>query len=209
MALKIKKPRKKKCRWCMDYFQPVNSLQVVCQPVPCAVRYAQKKRLDQQERAMKRKKREFRDNDFSHQLKLTQRKFNELVRLLDSDQPCISCGRFKCGHTWDAGHFISVVSAPELRFEFLNCYRQGSACNRGEEKHRTNAGTVRKRYEFYLTERMGAEVVSWLKGPHDAKNYTCDQLRQMRAMYSAEISYIEKYGKPSRQWRRLPIEEAA
>ena len=178
--------------------------------VAAAAKYGREGARKQERRDFRKARRELLENDHAHQLDLTQRRFNELVRLLDKDEPCISCGRYVCGHQWDAGHFITRGASSFLRFNFLNCYKQGSACNRGEERFRANAKTVRKRYEQRLMERFGPNLVNWLKAhQHQTRSYTIDELKQMRAMYSAEIRYIEQHGKPSRKWREFPPKEMA
>lgn len=189
-----------------------------CKDGEHARKYAQKNAEKARQKQLAAQKRESRkqakalltpQQQRERQLVQTQRKFNELVRLLDKDEPCISCGRFKCGFEWDAGHFISRGASSFLRFCFLNCFKQGSACNRGEERFRANAKTVRKRYEENLIEKYGLELVDWLKyHQHTIREWEIDELKQMRAMYSAEIKYIEEYGKPSRDWRRFPPLEA-
>lgn len=177
-----------------------------------AVKYGREGAKKKQRQEDKRAVRELRDNDYQHQLGLTQRAFNDLVRLLDDGKSCISEGEKPCNsYRWDAGHFVTRGASSFLRFNFLNCYRQCASCNGGEEKFRANAKTVRRRYEENLVKRMGQEVVDWLKrNQHQTRKFTIDELKQMRAMYRAEIRYIEKYGKPSRDWRKFPpLEQAA
>ena len=68
------------------------------------------------------------------QTELTQQVFNRMIRLLDEGKPCISCGRSQFGSYWDAGHYRSVGSCPEIRFDPRNCHIQGSGCNRANRR---------------------------------------------------------------------------
>ena len=61
-------------------------------------------------------------------LKEAQSEVNRYVRLRDKDLPCISCGRFHNGQ-YHAGHYRTVGSAPELRFELSNIHKQCAPCN--------------------------------------------------------------------------------
>jgi hypothetical protein len=108
-------------------------------------------------------------------MKDTQVAFNSWVRARDAGQPCISCGRFHQGKN-DAGHYRTVASAPELRFEPLNCHLQCSPCNTHKSGDIVN-------YRISLVQRIGAEKVAWLEGPHEPKKYTIDDLKALTAHY--------------------------
>ena len=168
---------------------------------------AQKKAWAKKKKREREEKQGLNRNNTRHQTKLTQRAFNKVVRLLDHDQPCISCGKQgleeKYGGSWDCGHYLTIGGHPELRFCFLNAYKQCKKCNGGSGNYSRKAKTVAQDYTEMLVERMGQPVVDWLNGPHEAKHYTCDQLIEMRSMFSAEIRHIEKHGKPSKNWRQL------
>jgi hypothetical protein len=160
------------------------------------------------------KKRALKESDLSAQKKLTQQAFNEMIRWLDDGMPCISCGRHGweiddkyVGGKWDCGHFKSVGAMPSLRFEPCNAYRQCKSCNAGSAKYAAKGNTVAQQYETRLSDRMGQHVVDWLKGPHEAKHYTCEQLMAMRSEYKAETRRLEKGLPPSRDWRALPEQQ--
>lgn len=142
-----------------------------------------------------------------YQIKTTQPVFNRLIRLIDAGKPCISCGKAaldeKYGGSWDCGHYLTNGGFPELRFCFLNAYRQCKKCNGGSGRFSRKAKTVAQDYTEMLVERMGQAVVDWLNGPHEAKHYTCEQLIQMRAEFAAEIRFIDKNGRPSKNWRQM------
>lgn len=175
-----------------------------------AAKYGRDGAKKKQRQEDRKAKRELLENDYRHQIKETQKAFNELVRLLDSGKPCICCGRPTDGKPVDCGHFLSRGSHPELRFCFHNAYGQLTSCNRGGEKYKGRQHTTRQGFEQGITDRYGSEVLEWLTGPHALVKWTIDELKQMRAMYRAEIRYIEKFGKPSRDWRQFPpLEQAA
>jgi hypothetical protein len=111
----------------------------------------------------------------SEHMKDTQTAFNAWVRARDAGQPCISCGRFHQGKN-DAGHYRTVASAPELRFEPLNCHLQCSPCNTHKSGDIVN-------YRISLVQRIGAEKVAWLEGPHPPKKYTVSDLKALTAHY--------------------------
>lgn len=77
----------------------------------------------------------------------------------------------------NAGHFLSVGSAPELRFHPLNCNLQCEHCNSFKSG---NIGEYRPR----LIDKIGLDKVEWLEGPHKPRKYTCEQLREIRAYYA-------------------------
>ncbi len=109
---------------------------------------------------------------------------NQYIRLRDADLPCVSCGRFHDGQ-WHAGHFRSAGGHPELRFEPLNIWRQCAPCNTHKSGDLVN-------YRAELVRRIGAEKVEWLEGPHEAKRYTIDDLKAIKAEYRAKIKALKE-----------------
>lgn len=144
------------------------------------------------------------------QTELTQQVFNRMIRLLDEGKPCISCGRSQCGSYWDAGHYRSVGSCPEIRFDPRNCHIQGSGCNRANRRPDKNnakgAETIAQEYEARLRDRYGDSMVDWLNGPHEMPRFRDDDLRALRRVFAAECRRLERGEKPSRDWRALGYE---
>lgn len=112
--------------------------------------------------------------------KKAQAAFNAYIRERDRDLVCISCGatddspKFKWG--WDCGHYRSVGSCPELRFEPLNAAKQCTKCN----QHLSgNAVEMRKG----LLARHGQARVEWIEGPHEKKHYRVDDLKEICAKF--------------------------
>ena len=175
--------RLKRCKWkgCAAMFKPERTLQQVCSPA-CGIRLANEKESREWTRQAKERIKTRQD-----WLREAQDAFNKWVRERDNGKPCISCGEMNPpdlhGGQWDAGHFISVGSHPELRFEEQNCHRQCKSCN-GGSKFPAKQRLVTERYEENLITLIGAEKVAWLKGPHEAKKYTIDDFKEIKARYT-------------------------
>ncbi len=183
MALTTKVPRPKKCRntACRSEFVPARPLQTACS-VSCAIaltqatKARQSREQDKQERAARRAARE-RIKTKGDYLRETQAAFNEWIRERDRDLPCISCDRFHQGQ-WHAGHYRTVGANPELRFNPLNVHKQCAPCNNHKSGDIVN-------YRINLVERIGADQVEWLEGPHEPKRYTIEELKAMKAKFRA------------------------
>lgn len=178
----------KKCRECKTKFEPHNSLQVVCSP-KCALANVKKeteKKAKQEAKAKRRWVREQKERLKSRgdHLKEAQQAFNNFIRERDRNQPCISCGTYTAGQ-YHAGHYRTVGGNPELRFEELNCHRQCAQCNG------YMSGNIVE-YRIRLVERIGAENVEWLEGPHEPKKYTIEDIKQIKAHYRARVREMRK-----------------
>jgi len=168
-------------------------LQAVCGH-ECAMLYgkvlaAKKSRSDVRVRKEKLKSR-------SDYMKEAQNIFNKFIRARDEKDPCISCGRYVVEHTlggaWDCGHYLSRGARPELRFEELNAHKQCKSCNGGAGKYARKNYTVTKEYKERLIFKIGAEKVEWLEGPHEAKHYTIDDLKQIKETYKAKLKELNR-----------------
>jgi len=185
-----KKPRPKKCRntACRTEFVPARPLQTACS-VACAIaltqatKARQSREQDKQERAARRAARERIKTKGDH-LRETQAAFNEWIRERDRDLPCISCGRFHQGQ-WHAGHYRTVGGNPELRFHPLNCHRQCAPCNNHKSGDIVN-------YRINLVERIGADQVEWLEGPHEPPRYTIEELKALKAKFRAMTRSLKR-----------------
>ena len=116
---------------------------------------------------------------------------NEFIRLRDAHLPCISCDSIPSDHDlftgsrWDAGHYRSVGSCPELRFEPLNIHRQCVKCNR-------NLSGNAVEYRIRLVLRIGVERVAWLEGLHPARKYTVEEIKAIKADYRAKTRELKR-----------------
>lgn len=189
----------KKCKDCGEEFQPFKSMQPRC--YDCAREKGRKdtqKQLKREQEASRKafnketKLRKDKMKTRSEWMKDAQRAFNRFIRLRDYHEPCISCDkpsgttrRYLTGSSWDCGHYRSVGSAPELRFEELNAAKQCVKCN----QHLSgNVVEYRKR----LILKIGTDKLDWLEGPHEAKKYTVDDLKELKQKYAKLARELEK-----------------
>lgn len=187
-------PKLKLCKVCRDKFAPVRALQPTCGKFACSMEYALNAVAKAKAAKATREARAHREAKVKAMtardyLPLAQAAFNKFIRLRDADKPCISCGRvhveWTTGGAWDCGHFLSRGAYPELRFEELNAHKQCKSCNGGSAKYAKKGRTVAKEYEARLIERIGQDKVDWLNGPHQPKHYTVDDLKEIKARYTA------------------------
>lgn len=180
-------PRSRKCAVCSEAFQPARPLQKVCGPT-CSASWAKKlaeraKAKDAREaRAAHRAARE-RIKTRSEHMREAQAAFNAWVRQRDAGKPCLACKRFHKGQT-HAGHYRSVGSCPELRFEPDNVHLVCQPCN----VHLSgNLIEMRKG----MIDKIGIERVEWIEGQHEPKKYTIEQLKEIKAYYRAEARRLK------------------
>ena len=87
---------------------------------------------------------------------------NKYVRTRDKGKPCCTCGTTNPGIKYDAGHYRSVGSCKDLRFELTNIHRQCSQqCNQ-------YGSGMRKEYSEFVVKTYGQAHLDWLDGPHKA-----------------------------------------
>ena len=167
----------KTCRACKGKFEATyNSMQKACS-VPCALELVRTDKEAKRKKETRQIKREARENDRGWWLKAAQTEFNKWIRNRDALEPCISCQRHHTGQI-HAGHYRSVGANPELRFEPDNCHAQCSACNNYLSGNIVN-------YRPNLLVKIGMERLAILEGPHKAKKYTIEDLREIRDKYRA------------------------
>lgn len=198
VALKESKaPKPKKCKnpACGISFPPQRLGQAVCSP-KCALAMAPansekaRKAIGQCERHEIKVRKEKLKSRADH-LREAQAAVNEYVRLRDAHLPCISCDSMPndndlmTGSRWDAGHYRSVGACPELRFQPLNIHRQCVKCNR-------NLSGNAVEYRIRLVQRIGAEVVAWLEGPHEPRKYTVEEIKTIKAEYRAKTRELKR-----------------
>ena len=192
-----KTPRPKKCKnpACGISFPPQRLGQAVCSP-KCALAMAPantekaRKAINQRDRREIQVRKEKLKSRADH-LREAQAAVNGYVRLRDAHLPCISCDSMPndndlmTGSRWDAGHYRSVGACPELRFEPLNIHRQCVKCNR-------NLSGNAVEYRIRLVQRIGAETVAWLEGPHEPRKYTIEEIKTIKAEYRAKTRELKK-----------------
>ncbi len=178
---------------------PFNTLQGSCTNPPCV--------LEAYHRAEeKRKRKELREGRAklktrSQWIKDAQIVFNRYCKARDEHLPCISCGSTKAQKTgyrgagnWHAGHYRSVGANPELRFHEENCHKQcASPCN-------THLSGNLVEYRKGLIEKIGLDRVEYLEGPHEPKNYSVDDLIDIRQEYTLKLKDL----RAKREFREDP-----
>jgi hypothetical protein len=171
------------CRVCKGTFVPFSSTQIVC-GVKCArqVPIVARKAAKDDRKATKARIEELRP--LSYWVKQAQVAFNAWVRERDRHLPCISCGRMHEG-SWDAGHYLSTGSSPELRFDEWNVHRQCVPCN--QHLH----GNIAK-FRQRLIERIGLARVLHLEGPHRPKQYRAAELKAIRDDCRARTKALQR-----------------
>jgi hypothetical protein len=155
----------------------------------CQVTYATAYALKSQEKRVKADRKETREKKQalktrSQWMKEAQSEVNRYVRLRDKDLPCISCGRFHDGQ-YHAGHYRTVGSAPELRFEVSNIHKQCAPCNNHLSGNLIN-------YRKGLVQKIGIDAVEWIEGKHEPKHYTIDDLKAIKAKYKTLCRELER-----------------
>ena len=189
--------KQKKCSECEKVFIPKMTLQKQC-GWGCALKAAKQQTPKHNGKVVKAIQSARKQNLKSRTdwLRETQTAFNKYIRTRDKGKPCICCGENNdSDYGWDCGHFKSIGSHPELRYELTNAHRQLSSCNRGAAKYRTNERTTSARYEENLIKRIGQEEVDWLNGKHEAKHYTIDDLKELKALFKSLTNELLTGGK--------------
>lgn len=125
---------------------------------------------------------------------------NKFVRLRDVGKPCPSCGRSeseverdaigKTGGAWDAGHYLSRGSHPELRFCLDNIARQCKSCNGGSGNYARKNHEVQKYFRVELINRIGLEKVEWLEGKHEPLKLTIAEIQALIAEYKVKVKAL-------------------
>lgn len=169
-----------KCRVCKQPFVRINSLHVVCSPV-CAIEYSKTTRAAKEAKEYREKKASLKSR--AEWLREAQAAVNAYVRERDSGQLCISCGRWHDGQ-WHAGHYLSVGSHPELRFDPLNIHKQCQPCNTYLSGNQLNfrAGLIRK---------IGIDAVEKLESNHASKHYTIEDAKSIRDEFKVKLKQLK------------------
>jgi hypothetical protein len=167
---------------------PQSSLHVVCSVV-CSIalvrQQSERKRLAAARNDRKETRKALdRIKTKAQRMKEAQTAFNRFIRMRDSGQPCISCGRFHGGQL-HAGHYRTTKAAPELRFNEFNVNLQCAPCN-----NHLSGNIVE--YRRGLLAKYGPDVVAEIEGPHDPKRYTVDDLIEIKRAYTEKARELIK-----------------
>lgn len=179
--------KQKTCRECKGKFTPFRLLQIVCSS-GCAIQYVKKKTANDSAKIAKEQRKTHREAKVNAKsrgewLRDAQIAYNAWIRARDDGKPCVSCGSFTGKK--NAGHYRSVGSAPELRFEPINCHLQCEKCNSYLSGNLIN-------YRIELIKRIGIDRVEWLEGHHDPKKYTIYDLKEIKDEYKRKLKELQK-----------------
>jgi len=175
----LKPLKQKKCKTCGVKFTPSKPLQSRCS-IECAIEYAKVSRTKKDLAELRVAKERLKSRgDWAREAQIA---FNAYIRARDDGKPCISCG----SHTGkkNAGHYRSVGSCPELRFEESQVHLQCEKCNSYLSGNLIN-------YRIQLIQRVGLERVNWIEGPHEPKKYTVDDLKTIKQTYKAKLAALK------------------
>ena len=175
------KPRK--CRSCGVVFQRQRSMQSVCSPA-CAAALAAKQRAQKEARARKDERKSLAERKAKLKTRRewiaeAQSSFNAYVRERDFGMGCISCGLLPkqiFGGAVDCGHFRSVGSAQQHRFNLKNCAAQCVKCNRFLG---SNSVEMRKG----MVARFGIEAVEALEADQSTRRFDIEYLSRIKRIF--------------------------
>ncbi len=179
---------KRKCGHCKEYKPSslptsyARGAQWFCS-TECVINQGRLNLKNLEKKSNRKAKRELNESDRTWHVKRTQSKCNERVRLRDAGKPCISCGAENYKIT--AGHYKTAGGNPELRFNTKNIHGQcWYNCNK------MKSGNIAE-YRPRLVERYGVELVEYLEGPHEPKNYTIDDLKRLYRWFDYRVKQMK------------------
>lgn len=174
----------KRCKICKQPFTPsYSTLQATCTKPQCIISYG--KRLEDKKIKREIKAMRERVKSVSQWRRDLQQTFNAFIRARDRNQPCISCGR-PLSAKFDAGHFYSVGSYPNLRFNEDNVHGQCVECN--QHKH----GNLLE-YAPRLTDRIGFERASKLMLlRNEPLRLSLDEIKELITHYKKRVNEWKK-----------------
>lgn len=185
---KNKKPRKKKCRNCKEWFIPERDMQTTCS-FNCAIKYA--KNNDVKQKEINKQKKQWKQKDKSILREKAQFWFNKFIRLRDKDLPCISCGydwkengNMRQAH---ASHYMAVGKSNRLRFNEYNVHKSCSICN-------SHLSGNLQEYRPRLINKIGLKKVEELEEiAKESKpcKYTVEDYKKIILIYKEKCKEIE------------------
>lgn len=197
----MRKPARRKCKVCNQWFHPAYSNIVWCCPEHGAIYAielrtkekikAEAKRIKEQHQADKADRQRHAERrqavkPLSHWVRMTQRVVNDYRRelLLAGGHGCISCGT-RTAPVWHTGHYRTTAAAPQLRFTDENIWVQCPACN----VHKS--GNI-EAYRASLVELIGEERVQALESNNETHRYTREELDGIRADARAKLRALKQ-----------------
>ncbi|MDO2432579.1 recombination protein NinG [Enterobacter bugandensis] len=214
----MRKPPRRKCKVCGEYFVPkFHDIRIRwCCPEHGTIlameeREKEKvkaaaKRIKEQKEAEKagRKRRQEKRESLKSKSqwdKEAQSAFNRYIRIRDEGKECVSCGNpligksnYLTGSAIDASHYRSRGAASHLKFNVFNVH---SACTRCNRQLSGNA----VEYRIRLIERIGQERVERLESDNEPRRFDIPYLQRIKSIFTRKARALEK--------RRARRQEAA
>jgi len=177
-----------KCKNCKEVFEPKWFNWKFCDKDLChnlGVKELVKKEREKKAKQERKETKKAKEALLTHRdyLKLFQTVFNSYIRERDKDLPCISCGKNN-EKQFHAGHYRSVGSCPELRFEELNVWKQCATCN-------TYLHGNLIEYRKELINRIGVEKVEWLEGYQPSNKMLISEIKEKIKEYKTKINALK------------------
>ncbi|HHS9624647.1 TPA: recombination protein NinG [Raoultella ornithinolytica] len=212
----MRKPARRKCAHCREWFHPAREGQVVC-CFECASAIAKKQtakaresakaravKLQRQSEKEGRQRRRAKRESFKTKAqwdKEAQSAFNRYIRIRDEGKPCVSCGapligksNYLTGSAIDASHYRSRGAASHLKFNVFNVH---SACTRCNRQLSGNA----VEYRIHLIDRIGLDRVERLETDNEPRRFDIPYLQRIKSIFTRRARALEK--------RRASHQEAA
>jgi hypothetical protein len=186
--IRLKQPKKKRCKQCKKEFQPLRPLQQVCD-YKCAYELAIVRAELKEKKDWNKRKKEGLEKlkTVTQYEQLARRVFQAWVRARDNGLPCISCGATKA-EQWDGGHYFKAELYSGLIFHEDNCSKQCSRCN--NELHGNESS-----YRIGLVKKIGEERVRWLEENKDrlrTYQFSKDELIEIKKVYLLKVKEIKQ-----------------
>lgn len=197
----MRKPSRRKCKVCGEYFVPeFHDIRIRwCCPEHGAIYAmelrakekvkAEAKRIKAKHEAEKADRKLLAEKNqqvkpLSYFIKQAQQAFNEFIRYRDRGEACISCGRHHEGQ-YHAGHFRTTGANPELRFNEDNCHRQCAPCN-----NHLSGNLIA--YRPALIAKIGQARFDALMGPHEMPKWKREDYILIRDEYRAKLKAMKQ-----------------
>lgn len=175
-----------RCKHCNNKFEQYAFNNKFCKDIDCQVQKSlflvdkmRKQKIKDINKDVKERKEKLKTT--SDYLKEVQVIFNKWIRLRDAGDVCISCQ--KTAKKENAGHYRSVGSCPNLRFEPLNVHLQCEYCNTYQHGNLIP-------YRQNLIKKIGISSVEWLESHHEPKHYSKSDLMELKKKYRKLIKEL-------------------
>ena len=195
----MRKPARRKCKVCNEWFIPAYANIRWCCPEHGAIYAmdlrakekvkAEAKRIKDKHEAEKADRKRLAEKKqqvkpLSYFIKQAQQAFNEFIRYRDREQACISCGRHHEGQ-YHAGHFRTTGANPELRFNEDNVHKQCAPCN-----NHLSGNLIA--YRPALIAKIGQARFDALMGPHEMPKWKREDYIRIRDVYRAKLKAMKQ-----------------